>query len=351
MRGLVFLGERRLELREFPEPKPGFSEVVIQMRASGICGTDLKRYRAPLSKGADPSALPASGHEPCGEVIEIGPGVRKIKVGDRILPFHYLGCGHCRWCNAGYFQLCIDPEIGHLSGKNVLLGTTCNGSNADRIAIDETMCILMPDELSYEEGAACACVAATAHDALQKLNVSGRDTLAIYGQGPVGLSTTVLAVATGARVIVVEPSAYRRELAKSLGCAVALDPRETDPVETIKGLTNGEGADATLDSTGIAETRVNTIRSARIYGRACFVGTAANETSFNVHSDIQWKQLTIYGTWTTNKSGMAEFAHYVADRKVPLKKIITHRFRLEQAAEAYKLFDAGETGKVVFTWE
>jgi threonine dehydrogenase-like Zn-dependent dehydrogenase len=207
----------------------------------------------------------------------------------------------------------------------------------------------MPEGLSYEEGAACACGTGTAYDAVKKLNVSGRDTLAIYGQGPVGLSATLFGVATGARVIVVEPVAYRRDLAKRLGCEVAIDPRETDPVEAIRGLTHSEGADATLDCTGIPEPRVNMIRSARIYGRACFVGEGG-QTSFDVSRDIIHKQLTIYGSWTMSTVSLAEVANYVVNHKVPLSKIITHRFPLEQAAEAYKLFESGQTGKVVITW-
>ena len=344
MRGVVFLGERQLELREFPEPRPESSEVIVEMRASGLCGSDLRPYRAPRSERGDPALLKAGGHEPCGQVVEIGPGVRHVKVGDRVIVHHYLGCGRCRWCLAGYTQMCIDP-----SAKKVYYGGSNHGGHADRIAVHETACVPMPDGLSYEEGAACACGTGTAYDAVKRLNVTGRDTLAIYGQGPVGLSATLFGVATGARVIVVEPVAYRRELAKSLCCFAAIDPSESDPVQAIRSLTRGEGADAALDCTGIPEPRVNMIRSARIYGRACFVGEGG-DTTFDVSRDIIHKQLTIHGSWTMSTLGLAEVARYVADRNLPLKKIITHRFPLEQAVEAYKVFESGQTGKVVITW-
>jgi threonine dehydrogenase-like Zn-dependent dehydrogenase len=148
---------------------------------------------------------------------------------------------------------------------------------------------------------------------------------------------------------VVEPIPYRRELAKSLGCEVAINPLETDPVEAIKALTNGEGADATLDCTGIPEPRVNTLRSARIFGRVCFVGEGG-QTSFDISRDIIHKQLTIYGSWTMSTMDLAEVANYVIDHKLPLTKIITHRFPLERAADAYKAFEAGQTGKILITW-
>jgi 2-desacetyl-2-hydroxyethyl bacteriochlorophyllide A dehydrogenase len=346
VKGIVFLGDRKIELREFPEPKPGVSEVIIEMRASGICGSDLKySYGVPTSERGDLTQLKASGHEPCGRVIEVGTGVRSIKIGDRVMVHHYLGCGHCRWCNAGYSQMCIDPEA-----KKLYYGKTNHGGHAERIAVHEAACVPMPDGLSYEEGAACACGTGTAYDAIKRLELSGRDTFAVYGQGPVGLSAVLFGVATGARVIVVEPVAYRRELAKSLGCEVTIDPRETDPVKAIYDLTHGEGADATMDCTGIPEPRVNTVRSARIYGRVCFVGEGG-ETSFNVSRDIMHKQLTIHGSWTMSTLSLGEVARYVADRKLPLKKIVTHRFHIEQAVEAYKVFESGNTGKVVFNWD
>ena len=241
--------------------------------------------------------------------------------------------------------MCLDPNA-----KKVYYGGTNHGGHADRIAVHETACVPMPDRLSYEEGAACACGTGTAYDAVKKLEVSGRDVFTIYGQGPVGLSASLFGLATGARVIVVEPIPYRRDLAESIGCELAIDPLETDPVEAIMDLTQGEGADAVIDCTGLPEPRVNTLRSACIYGRVCFVGEGG-ETSFNVSRDIIHKQLTIYGSWTMSTGGLAEVANYVVEHKVPLKDIITHRFSLEEAATAYKLFESGQTGKVVLTWE
>lgn len=345
MRGIIFLGARQLKLREFPDPTPDLSEVIVEMRASGLCGSDLRYYRMPRIERGDPGLLKASGHEPCGVVVEVGDAVRRVKVGDRIIVHHYLGCGQCKWCLMGYSQMCIDPNV-----DKIYYGRTHHGGHADRIAVHASACVIMPACLSYEEGAACACGTGTAYDAVKKLNVSGRDTFAIYGLGPVGLSAVLFGVATGARVFAVEPIPYRRELAKHLGCEVVIDPLKTDPVKTIRNLTHGEGADVALDCTGISEPRVNTIQSAKIYGRCCFVGIG-EETSFNIYEDIIRKQLTIYGSWTMSTIGLAEVANYIVEHKLPLKKIITHRFSLDQAAEAYKIFEAGQTGKVVITWD
>lgn len=336
MRGVVFVGDRRLEVREFPDPVPGPGQVVVKMGASGICGSDLHPYRASRAQNN------ISGHEPCGSVAELGPGVIGPKVGDRAIIHHYSGCGTCKYCRIGYYQLCIH---GHQT-----YGFGSHGGNADYILVPASCLVALPDELSFADGAAIACGTGTAYMAVKKLDVSGRDTLAIYGQGPVGLSATLLAKAMGARIIAIDVSNERLELARGLGADVVLNPTEGDPIQAIRDLTGGEGADCTLDCTGNATARAQTVRSARVFGRACFVGeggTVALEPS----PDIIHRHLTLYGSWTFPTVGLEECARFVVDRGVPLHKLITHRFRLDQAEEALRIFDGGATGKCVFVMD
>lgn len=336
MRGVVFTGNRQLEIREFPDPVPEPGQVVVRLGASGICGSDLHAYRAP-----QPSTT-ISGHEPCGTVVALGPGLVGPRVGDRVMIHHYAGCGGCRYCRIGYEQLCLH---GHQT-----FGFGTHGGNADFIVVPARTLVELPPELSFAEGAAIACGTGTAYMALKKLDVSGRDTLAVYGQGPVGLSATLLGRAMGARVIAVDVSPDRLELARALGAAVVIDPTTVDPVQAIRDLTHGEGADATLDCTGHPTARAQTVRSARVFGRACFVGEGGTVT-LEPSPDIIHRHLTLYGSWTFPVVGLAECARFIVDRAVPLARLITHRFRLEQAAEAFRLFDAGTTGKCVFVME
>jgi threonine dehydrogenase-like Zn-dependent dehydrogenase len=207
----------------------------------------------------------------------------------------------------------------------------------------------MPNATSFEEGAAIACGTGTAYQALKRLDVSGRDVLAVYGQGPVGLSATFLAAHMGAHVIAVDPIAERRKLAEDLGAWKSIDPAQTSPVEAVYELTHGKGADTTLDATGIAEVRANAVRSTRIWGRSCLVGEGGTVT-FEPTPDIIHRQLTLHGSWTFSTLILEELANWVIDREIPLKDLITHRFPLEKAEDAFKLFDSGKTGKVVFTW-
>jgi threonine dehydrogenase-like Zn-dependent dehydrogenase len=229
----------------------------------------------------------------------------------------------------------------------VLYGSTADGGNADFMVCGAGTLVPLPDSLSFEEGAALACGTGTAYAALRKLAVSGRDTLAIYGQGPVGLSATLLGQAMGARVIAVDVAPARLVLAREHGAWETVNAAETDPVEVIKALTGGDGADATMDCTGNAEARAQTVRSARVFGRACYVGEGGTVT-LQPTPDIIHRHLSLYGSWTFSTVGLEEAARFVAERRLPLRSLITDTFPLAEAQTAFRRFDAGQTGKCVF---
>ena len=341
MKGIVFLGDKEIEIRDLPDPKPGRDDVVIAIKASGVCGSDFHvGYRVPKDQRGDPKNLKVGGHEPCGTIAEVGEGVTTFKVGDRVMMHHYTGCGTCKMCRIGYTQMC-----GH--GRQIY-GSTQNGGHADFLLAPASTCVRLPDGMAFEEGAACACGTGTAFHALKRLNISGIDTIAIFGQGPVGLSATMFASRFGARVLAVDVIQERLDLGKRLGADVVIDASKDNPVDAIRELTGGDGASATLDATGNPEARNNALDSAMLWGRACFVGER-NPTTFDVSNQIIHKQLTIYGSWTFSLAGLAETTNFVVDRKIPLKDLITHRFPLKQAEDAYRLFDSGRTGKVILT--
>ena len=341
MQGLVFLGDRRVELREFPDPNPGPGQVVVRMRAAGVCGSDLKPYRSSAEELGERTSV-ICGHEPCGVVEEVGAGTRNLRRGDRVMVHHYSGCGRCGHCKTGWAQLCQNGMK--------LYGSTAHGCNADFQLVEDYMCVPMPDSLTFEEGAACSCGTGTAYQALKRLDVSGRDTLAVFGQGPVGLSATLLGVAMGARVIAVDPVSERRALATRLGAAEVIDPDNLGPIDAVYELTHGIGADASLDATGIGEVRAAAVRSTRTWGRACLVGEGGTVT-FEPTPDIIHRQLTLLGSWTFSTVILEEIGHYVVDRGIRLGDLITHRFALEDAAEAFELFDSATTGKPAFVWD
>jgi threonine dehydrogenase-like Zn-dependent dehydrogenase len=204
----------------------------------------------------------------------------------------------------------------------------------------------LPDALSFETGAAISCGTGTAWGALKRLQLQGGETIAIFGQGPVGLSATQLAVAMGARVIAIDIAPERRTLARELGAAEVIDPKATDVVGAIRDLTHGEGAHKTLDASSAPEARAAAVRAVRAWGTACFVGERGQVT-LDVSQDLLRRQVTLVGSWTFSRQGQAECAEFVADRKIPVDTLFTHRWRLEQAEDAYRLFDTQTTGKAV----
>ena len=347
MRGIVFLGDRKVELRSFPDPTPGPGEVVLEMKASGMCGSDLKFYRS--APGAAQAALGLgslkdpfiAGHEPCGVVVARGAGVseKEAPTGQRVMDHHYAGCGVCKHCRVGWSQLCR-------AGITVY-GVTAHGGHADYLKVPARTLVPLPEELSFAEGAAVACGTGTAFGALKRMNLNGGNTLAVFGQGPVGLSATVIGAAMGARVIAVETSPERMKLARQFGADAVLDATKEDVVDAIKELTRGEGADLSLDCTGAAAARRAAVRCVRTWGTACYVGEGGDVT-LDVSPDMLRRQVTLIGSWTFSATGMQECAEFIAKKRIPLETIFSHRWRLEQADEAYKSFDTQTTGKGVF---
>jgi threonine dehydrogenase-like Zn-dependent dehydrogenase len=205
----------------------------------------------------------------------------------------------------------------------------------------------LPDELSFATGAAISCGTGTAYQALRRMNVSGRDTLAVFGQGPVGLSATQLGAAMGARIIALDTSPERRKLAEKMGAETVLDPAADDPVAALRELTRGQGVDLALDCSAAEPARAAAIRATRTWGTVCFVGEGGSVT-IDVSRDMIRKQLTVIGSWTFSSVIQAECARFIAERGIEVERVFTERYTLDQAAEAYRLFDTQSTGKGVF---
>jgi threonine dehydrogenase-like Zn-dependent dehydrogenase len=246
-------------------------------------------------------------------------------------------CNHCR---SGWSQLCQREPVA-------VYGNNAHGGHAPYLKVPAFTLVPLPDGLSFETGAAIACGTGTAYGALRRMKLSGNDTIAVFGQGPVGLSATQLAAAMGARVIAIDPGAERLARATDFGAGATVDPRSNDTVGAVKELTHGLGADLTLDTSGTAEGRLAAVRSAKVWGTVCFVGERGNVT-LDVSPDLLRKQLTIIASWTFSSIGQAECAAFVTDRKIAVDRLFTHRWKLLQAEEAYRLFDTQTTGKGVF---
>jgi threonine dehydrogenase-like Zn-dependent dehydrogenase len=224
-----------------------------------------------------------------------------------------------------------------------------DGGHAPYLLAEENTLIRLPDELTYVDGALIACGFGTAWEALTRIRVDGRDRLLITGLGPVGLAAAMLGRALGAHHIIgVDTSPGRRELAVQLGL---IDDALTSDAETlahIARLTNGFGCEASIDCSGAAPARKLALGGTRRWGRCAFVGEGG-DIQFDVSPLLIHTQITLFGSWVTSLPHMAELAERLARWKLHPEATVTHRFTLDQAAQAYQIADAGQSGKVVIT--
>lgn len=191
--GAVLLGDRHVELREHPDPQPGISQVVVRMKASGLCGSELHAlYQAPRERREGTRTWGViGGHEPAGVVEAVGPSVTGVQPGDRVAVRHNQGCSHCKFCRACWMLHCSHAKRSY--------GWDIDGGHGNLILVNEANCVPLPDLLSYADCVCCACGTGTAYQALRRIGVSGRDRFVALGLGPVGLSGVMLAQAMGPR--------------------------------------------------------------------------------------------------------------------------------------------------------
>ncbi len=349
MKGVVFLGDRQLALQDFADPTPGPGEVVLEIKASGICGTDLKYYRAPGGGGgASAIGLKAkqwpviAGHEPCGVVAAVGAGVdsKLAREGMRVMQHHYRGCGCCSHCWSGWTQMCVE-------GAEVY-GATAHGAHARYMKCPAYTLVPLPEELSFATGAAIACGTGTAWGGLQRLGLQGHHTIAIFGQGPVGLAAVQLASRMGARVIALDINAQRLARAREQGADLTIDVQQVGHVvDALREATGGLGVDMALEASGAPSARRQAVQAVRTWGKVCLVGEGGG-IELDVSSELLRKQVTLLGSWTFSIAGQAECARFVAERGVPVDALFTHRWQLDQAEQAYQVFDQQSSGKGVF---
>ncbi len=344
VQGVILPGERRVEFREVPMPEPGHGQALVRMQASALCGSDLRAiYREHTGVGAERYQNVIAGHEPCGVVEAVGPGVWAFKPGDRVVIYHIAGCGLCANCRRGFMINCESP-LPHRAAY----GWQRDGGHAPYLLAEERTLVRLPDELTYVDGSLVACGFGTAYQALLRLGVSGRDRLLVVGLGPVGLGAVMLGAASGAEVIGVDLVSERLELAKSVGAAHVV-PAGEGAVETIRELTGGHGVETAVDCSGSGGGRLLCLQAAREWGRVAFVGEGGTVT-FEPSPLLLHKQLTLHGSWVCGLVEMESLLEWLARKRLHPEQTVTHRFRLEEAEEAYRLFDTGKTGKVVLTW-
>ena len=344
MTGVILPGNRKTELREFPVPEPGPGQVRVRMKASSICGSDLRAIYRPTDQGTGPEAYRGviAGHEPCGVIDRVGPGVHGFGVGDRVVIYHIAGGGNCNDCRSGWMISCSEPE-------RAAYGWQRDGGHAPFLLAEQRTLVHLPDELTYLDGAMIACGLGTAYAACIRGDVSGRDTVLITGMGPVGIGTALLCRAMGARIVGVEAIPERRELCARLGFEQVVSPGE-EALAAVVAANGGHGFEVAIDCSGNGDARRLCLEAAREWGKVVFVGEGGT-VSFEPSPLLIHKQLTLHGSWVCSITQMEELVELLVRWNLHPEVMVTHRFALQQAREAYETFDSGRTGKVAIVWD
>jgi len=273
-----------LALQEILVPSVGPGDVLVQIKAAGICHSDAHYRAGRSSMGPMPITL---GHEIAGEAEFVGSQVTTVKAGERVCVHYNLSCGECYYCTTGNEQFC---------DKVRMLGHHVDGGYAEYVAVPARNAIPLPEEISYEAGATLMCASATAFHALRKGRVRAGETVAVFGVGGLGLSAIQLAKASGAvEVFAIDIKMDKLELASEYG-ATPVDASRMDSVDEIRRLTKGRGVDVALEMIGLRRTMEQAIDSLGNLGRAVLVGLNQHPIEINTYLQVLGKEAEIIGS-------------------------------------------------------
>ncbi|MCD6519599.1 MAG: alcohol dehydrogenase catalytic domain-containing protein [Anaerolineae bacterium] len=341
MRGVVFIGNGKVELRNFPKPTPRGTQVVVKMKAAGICGSDMHSFYRSQDFWAQHPII--RGHEPSGIIEAVGEAVTMVQPGDRVSVYHAPACGHCEACVRGEYFRCTTIGPGYR-----LASLKVHGCDADFLLVDQNVCFPLPDSLSFEDGAIIACAGGTAYHALKKADVHAGEYVLVTGLGPVGLCVTLLANAMGAFVIGADPIAYRRELAKHHGATYTLDPAQENLAEKVKQIVK-EGVEVAIETSGNDQARADILQATNYHSRLVYVGFGGQTQNIMLSPLLGDRMIT--GSNMFTGADYYDLTRFLLRKQLHFDVLVTHRFPLERAQEAFDLFATKQTGKVVFTWD
>ena len=344
MKSAVYRGEHKVDVADVPKPVIVKStDALVRVTLAGVCGSDLHIYegRVPGCEGW------GMGHEFVGVVEDVGPEVHRFKRGDRVVSSFYIACGHCEYCRRGLTNLCVERGAFGYGEYFGALG----GAQAEFVAVplaDHTL-EPIPEGIGDEQAIFVGDILATGFFAAERAEIEPGDSVAVVGAGPVGLMSIMCAQLFGpARVFVVDMVDSRLEFAQGLG-AIPINAGQTHPVEAIKGHTGGYGADRSIECVGVLEAVETAIACVRGGGTISMVGIPNHTVGDFPYLDIWQRALTFRAGWCNVQPHMRPLLDLIAAGRLKPDVIISHRMKLDQAEEAYRIFDAREATKIVLT--
>lgn len=333
MRAVVITGPNEYAVQLVDIPKPGLGEVLVKVKAVAICGSDPKIFDGTFA-GMWPPAYPfIAGHEWAGQIVELGEGVTEFKVGDRVAGEAHKGCGNCRNCKAGFYNLCLNyskNETGHRH-----YGFTYQGAYAEYNVYSVKAIAKLPDNISYNEGA-LVDTAGTAYHGIRLTGITPGGTSVIIGPGPIGIFAMLIAKAMGSKTIMVGRR-HRLQVAKQMGADFVVDYEKEDPVARVKDITGGIGADEIFECAGSPVAIKQAVQVAKKGGKIALLGIPNTDDISVPLKTAVLNQISILGS-RANPSTSEQVITLMAEGKINAKDLITHEFPLEEIKEAMNTF-------------
>ena len=320
MRAIRLVGQKKpVVMQEIDVPRPGRKEVLVRVKAAGICHSDA-HYRSGVTRtGPLPVTL---GHEVAGIVEEVGTDVARFKSGDRVSVHYLASCGDCHHCSRGSEQFCGTAEM---------IGKHRDGGWADYLSMPERSLFLLPPEISLEQGAVMMCSSSTALHALKKARLRGGDTVAVFGIGGLGASALQLAMAMGAlEVFAVDINPVKLALAESFG-AVPVNATQGDPVREIRRRTGGRGVDVSVEVVGLPVTMRQAVQALAVQGRAAIAGLSDKTFEIASYAELLGTEAEVIGVADHLAREMPQLLEFAVRGKLNLEKVITRRVPLDAA--------------------
>ena len=331
MKAAVYRGVDDVRLEEVPVPEIGAGEMLVRVHTCGICGTDLKK----ISTGSH-SAPRIFGHETSGVVAKVDEGAREYSVGDRVMVFHHIPCRECYYCRHKTFAQCATyKKVGCTAGFE-----PSGGGFAEYVRVMNWIVqkgtVRIPDGVSFEQACFVEPVN-TCIKGIETLRLERDETVLVIGQGPIGMMLAMLAKRAGARVITSDLYPARLTIAKSFGLNLTLDAAKADAGQTVRGMTEGRGADAVILAVGGSSLIRPAMDAARPGGRVLlFAQTTRGEATIDPAA-VCVDEKTLLGSYSASVELQEESVRFVMNREMDLERLISHRFPLDRSVEALKL--------------
>lgn len=335
MKALLLSEYRKLDVVDMDPPAVGPNDILVQVRACGICGSDIHGYDGSSGRRIPPLVM---GHEAAGIVSEVGRNVTRFAAGDRVTFDSTVSCGNCHFCHRGQINLCDNRKV---------LGVSCgdyrqHGAFAEFVCVPENICYRLPDSLPFEQAAMIEAVSVAVH-AANRTPVSLGDTAVVVGSGMIGLLVIqAIGLAGCSQVIAVDIDSDRLEKASRLGADVTLNAKEQNVVEEVHRLTDGRGSDAVLEVVGATETIRTAIECTRKGGTVTLVGNLAPQVEMPLQS-IVTRELNVLGSCASNGEYPA-CIDLLARGDIRVEEMITARASLEDGPDWFARLYDGEPG-------